>query len=140
MARALADIGAIDETALRAALEEGLQVAANRPGEFRCGWEIHRLPSRHRLPGLIRSRCRFSRHGVGGSSEPLAKTANVTGGGRQSIWFGAGARHGSDTGVMDVIHSVFPGGQDGCLNSSTPLDQGSLGSNGRHVQLPLSLD
>ena len=141
VARALADIGAIDESALRAAPEEGLQVAVDRLGNFRCGSQIHRLPSRHRLAPLIGSRCRFAKHSAGGGSgsEPLAKTVNATGG-RQSIWFGAGARSVSDTGDMDAIHFVLPGGQAGWPNRAMPLDHWPLESDGRQAQLPLSLD
>ena len=140
MARALADIEDIDETALRDALEEGPQVEADRLGEFRCGSEMRRLPIRHRLAPLIGSRGCLAKHGAGGSSEPLARIVNVSGGGRQSVWFGAGARHVSDTGDMDAIHFVLPGGQDGWPTSATPPDQWPPGSHGRYAQLALSLD
>ena len=138
----LDEIVSADPAALAPAMQRGLDLAAEKLGDYASWGEMHRLRLAHPLQFLpiVGNRFRFADLPVGGSSDTLMKTAHGTEDGRHYTRYGANARHISDLSDIDANDFVLLGGQDGWFNSSTFLDQVPLWRSGTYIRLPLRLE
>ncbi len=136
------DIEAAEEEQLVAALQAGLDTAAEGLDSFANWGEMHRLRLAHPLSNLpiLGGRYEFGDLPIGGSTDTLMKTAHATTAERHTVRYGSNARHISDMADMDRNYFVLLGGQDGWLNSSTFLDQLPLWLAGDYIEMPLRIE
>ena len=136
------DIEAAEKGQVVAALQAGLDAAAQGLDTYANWGEMHRLRLAHPLSNLpvLGGRYVFGDYPIGGSTDTLMKTAHATTAERHAVRYGSNARHISDMADMDRNYFVLLGGQDGWLNSSTFLDQLPLWLAGDYIEVPLRIE
>lgn len=103
---------------------------------------LHRQPQQSffgMLP-LIGSRFALDDYPASGGDDTLNKSGRVFSPSRESVTYGASARHLSDLSDRDENYFVMHGGNDGWLMNDQLSDQVPLWRKGQYIRLPLSID
>ena len=132
----------IESGALTDTVPDALRSAAADFSDHPTWGDLHVLKLSHPLGNvpLIGRKYRFGEYPAPGSTNTLMKRAHPLSNEKQSVTYGANARHISDLSDPDANLFVLVGGQDGYWGSDNYLDLFQLWQKNEYVRVPLRIE